>query len=222
VDHGALPVIADGTGFIIRHASGRYFQSRMHFEHIKRIDGADSCCHDPNVPMAIIYNLVRNPFAADLVANRQFCGRFLGHPEWAATADQFEVVPGPGCGCCGERGGTMWGEEGHYRCDKHKARNPCAIEGCGCTVARNGHKASDDQYLCQKHWRPLTTTAERRVYFRIWREAKARERKYGVEHKWPDGESRRLERVWNRIVARARSRAAGDIDMEAIKREFGW
>lgn len=60
------------------------------------------------------------------------------------------------------------------------------------------------------------------MYSRIWREAKARERKLGVEHAWPDHEIRRLERLWRRIVAKARARSAGDIDEQEINRMFGW
>lgn len=215
-------MISVGEGFIIRHRSGRYFQSRANFTYCKRIDGTDTGSQDPAYPMTISYQLVANPFAADLVAKPEACGRFLRDSDWSIVADEFEVVPGPGCACCGERYGTMWGDVGHYRCDKHHHRNPCAIEGCRCTTDRGGRDYRDDQYLCSKHWRPLTTPAERRVYSRIFREAKARERKLGAEHHWPFREVRRLERVWRRIVASARSRAAGDIDMDEINKLFGW
>jgi hypothetical protein len=32
----------------------------------------------------------------------------------------------------------------------------------------------------------------------------------------------RYWRIWNRIVARARSRASGDLDETEIRRLFGW
>lgn len=135
-------------------------------------------------------------------------------------AAAYVIEPIPHCACCGDdfsnvrdRGGSITHWESGARCDRHHDRNPCAIEGCRCTTAAGGRYASD-QYLCQKHWRPLTLPAERRVYSRIWREGK----KYG----WTMARSRRLERVWRWIVAKARSRAAGDIDMDEINRMFGW
>ncbi len=210
-------MISHGEGFVLRHRSGRYIEHRIHIE-------ADSAgCHIPGVPIAKLWSLGSSPFAAYLFNQREQCARgVLDKPEWQSVADQFEVVPGPGCGCCGQRWGTMWGDAGHWRCDKHKDRNPCAIEGCRCTNDRAGHAFRDDQYLCQKHWRPLTTPAERRVYSRIWRQAKARERKYGAEHMWPMREIGRLKRVWGRIVAKARARAEGDLDMDEINKMFGW
>jgi hypothetical protein len=106
---GNRPMISHGEGFVVRHRSGRFFNSDCHFP------GFAARRYDPAVPIAIIYRLVKSPFEADLVRNRQFAGRWLQHPEWATVADQFEIVPGPACACCGERGGTMWGEaDGNY------------------------------------------------------------------------------------------------------------
>jgi hypothetical protein len=207
-------VISAGEGFQIRHRSGRYYRSELiHF--------GDRVSYAPG-SYGAVYALESNPFAATLIYSAEHWQRHLDGPEWANVADQFEIVPGPGCACCGERWGTMWGEVGQYRCDKHKDRNPCAIEGCRCTNDRRGRAMRSDQFLCQKHWRPLTTAEERRVYSRIWRQAKARERKFGAEHAWSMREVRRLERVWRAIVAKARSRAAGDLDMTEINKMFGW
>lgn len=55
---------------------------------------------------------------------------------------------------------------------------------------------------------------ERRVYHRIFKTG----RLYG----WTPQLEARFWRVWNRLVAQARARVAGDIDVDEIKRLMGW
>lgn len=211
-----------GDGFIVRHRSGRYFSSCAHFEYVKRVDGTNSGCHDPSIPMAIIYSLVDSPFAADLVANRAWCGQFLQTEEWAGVADQFEVVPGPGCSCCGERWGEMQSDGATvHRCTKHLLRNPCAVEGCKRTTATKQGNYHNDAHLCGEHFRIAAPpgSPERRVYNRLWRLHRKRD---GKDGRWSPDLDRRYWRVWFRLVALARARTAGDIDMDEINKLFGW
>lgn len=212
---GDRPMISHGEGFIVRHESGRYFNSDCHYP------GFAAGRYDPAVPIAIIYRLVKNPFEADLVRNREFCGRWLQHPEWASVADQFEIVPGPACACCGERGGTMWGDGDQYRCTKHKDRNPCAVEGCRRTRSKGQGGYHNDAYLCAEHFKIAAPpgSAERRVYNRLWRLHRKRD---GKDAPWSPELNRRLWRVWFRLVGIARARSAGDIDMDEINKMFGW
>lgn len=212
-------MISTGEGFVMRHHSGRFLVLHYNYPCIP-----GTACHDPGRETELSYSLTGNALDATLIYTREWwLTRWLDHhPAWRSTIDQFEVMPGPGCACCGDRGGTMWGEGEQFRCTKHKDRNPCAIEGCRCTTDRAGREMRSDQFLCQKHWRPLTTAEERRVYSRIWRQAKSRERKFGAGYAWSMREVRRLERIWRRIVLKARARAAGDLDMDEINKMFGW
>jgi len=209
-------MISHGEGFVIRHVSGRYFNSDCYYP------GFIAGEHDPSVSIAIIYRLVANPFAADLVANRESCGRFLTSEGWREVADQFEVVPGPGCACCGERWRTMYSAvDGSYRCEKHLGRNPCAIEGCKRTCAAEGRYGSD-QWLCSEHWRRFVPphSPMRRAYHRFFREAK--------KHGWGRrGRGVRLDYrfrlFWTALVRRARRAATeGHLDETEINRMFGW
>lgn len=206
-------MISAGEGFVLRHTSGRYFQSDSYFPGFAAGTPRD---HWPRI--ALIYRLVDSPFAADLVRSREHCGRFLQGEEWSTVADQFEVVAGPGCGVCGTRHGTMWGYEGQWRCDKHRDRNPCAVEGCRRTrkAPASGILSSDD-HLCGEHWRALCPPGStlRRIYNRLWRLQKRRK-------KWTPDLERRYWITWRRIVRNARSGSAGDIDMNEINKMFGW
>ena len=133
-------------------------------------------------------------------------------------AETYAIAQHPFCYCCGEFVAfNAWNGEPFdalWRCPKHLDRNPCAIEGCRCTTDRRGHEARSDQYLCAKHWRPLTTKRERAQYSLLWRRGKKLD--------WPYHCRRRLERFWDQLVARARRRAEGDIDMREINKLFGW
>lgn len=105
---------------------------------------------------------------------------------------------------------------GQVRCDKHHDRNPCAVEGCKRTTSADGHFALDG-WLCGTHWKMACPphSAPRRVYHRFFRIAKRRG--------WDRALEARFWRVWGRLVAIARTRAAGGhIDEAEIKRLFGW
>lgn len=130
----------------------------------------------------------------------------------------WNVLEIPSCQCCGEYAGVT-GDSPNFRCEKHRERNPCAIEGCRCTMGWLG-SYSNDHYLCAKHWRPLTDAADRRQLSELrkrWRVAVQRE---------ADIVARDLARNWwiafNAIVEKARSRSAGDVDMTEINKMFGW
>ena len=116
-------MISAGEGWVWRHRTGRYFVSHWHHPCIP-----GTACHDPNQQAEISYSLTRNPYAATLIYNAEWWGEkwLEREPSWRLTADQFEVVPGPGCACCGERGWAIWGHRNNWRCDKHRDRNPCA------------------------------------------------------------------------------------------------
>lgn len=124
------------------------------------------------------------------------------------------------CRCCGRTvllGSAFrdWQGNETFRCSMHIKRNPCAIEGCTRTTKSNGQYASD-QWLCSEHWKigcPPKSKI-RRTYNRFFRIAK----RYG----WNDDLRRRFWRFWNALVARARRRCAGDMDMHEINRMFGW
>jgi hypothetical protein len=45
---------------------------------------------------------------------------------------------------------------------------------------------------------------------------------YDVADRWPEALEARYWRIWARIIAVARRRAAGDIDEAEIRRMFGW
>jgi hypothetical protein len=206
-------MISHGEGFQIRHKSGRYYRSELiHF-------GA-RVSYTPGT-YAAVYELVSNPFGATLIYSAEHWRRYLDSPEWASVAEQFEIVSGPGCRCCGERTGTMWGTDGNWRCDKHRSRNPCAVEGCKRTGATSPGNYHNDAHLCGEHFKIAAPpgSAERRVYNRLWRLHRKRD---GKDAPWSPELDRRYWRVWFRLVAIARARTAGDIDRDEINKLFGW
>lgn len=120
-----------------------------------------------------------------------------------------ELLAVPSCRCCGDPAAM------NLRCSKHQDRNPCAVEGCKRTTdARRW--LGDDRWLCVEHWRLAVSphSARRRALRRLWR--------LGRQLNWPEPIRIREERIWRRVVARARARAAGDIDEAEIRRMFGW
>lgn len=206
-------MISHGEGFVIRHESGRYYRSDLvHFG--DRVSYAAGT-------YAEVHELVSNPFGATLIYSAEVWRRHLGDPEWIDVADQFEIVPGPGCGCCGQRGGTIWGMEESYRCESHKDRNPCAIEGCKRTTAAPALKSgklylANDQWLCSEHWRRFVPPRSkmRQHYHLIFRRAK--------RQGWTPELERRFWRYWTWLVAQARRKATeGDLDIREIERMFG-
>lgn len=207
-------MISHGDGFVVRHRSGRYLRSDLvHFG--QRVSYAEGS-------YAVVYALVSNPLSAILMATRGPWEHHLQRAEWVMVADQFEVVPGPGCGCCGERWGEMQSDgESVHRCAKHIGRNPCAVEGCKRTRATTQGSYFNNNYLCGEHFRIAAPpgSAERRVYNRIWRMHRKRD---GKDALWSRELERRYWRIWYRLVAIARARSAGDIDMDQINKMFGW
>ncbi len=203
-----------GEGFVLRHQSRRYFRSDLiHFG--QRVSYADGS-------YTVVYELVSNPLSAILIATRGPWERHLASSDWAMVADQFEIVPGPGCACCGERWGTMWGDADQLRCDKHKDRNPCAIEGCKRTRAANGHLSSE-MHLCGEHWRRYCPPGSmaRRAINRMFRIAK--KAGYGRNERWSRDLERQYWRLWSAILRRARRRAeGGHLDEAEINRLMGW
>jgi hypothetical protein len=202
-------MISHGEGFIIRHRSGRYLCSD--------IRSRGFAVGEPIPPLEFCWLLVGNPFAAPLVYVKEPYYRMLASPEWQAVADQFEVVPGPGCVVCGGRGGTMWGEEGGYRCEKHKDRNPCAIEGCKRTRATGSVGLASDQYLCGEHWRKYVPPRSRlrRLYHAHFRR--------GKREGWTMKRHRQFHRFWDFLIRVARKRHEGGfLDEVEINRIMGW
>jgi hypothetical protein len=173
-------------------------------------------------PTQITYSLTADPLSSDVVYSREHCGRFLKSSEWASVADQWTVVPRPGCLCCGENDQALRVTHGGYRCEKHADRNPCAIESCSRTIAAKGKLNEGHYWLCGEHWRIACPpgSPERRVYLRI--RATARKRGFKVTSRWPQELESRYWRIWSRIVAIGRARCAGDIDMAEINKLFGW
>lgn len=134
--------------------------------------------------------------------------------------DRGAIVAVAYCRCCGTpleglSPGQMANSAG-WRCERHKMRNPCAVEGCKRSTQGRPAWHGLELWLCGDHWRLAAPprSPERRVYHRIWRLAD----KIG----WTSDLEARYWRVWRRLVAQARARAAGDIDMDEINRLMGW
>lgn len=121
------------------------------------------------------------------------------------------------CGCCGSPDVGQTRDDQH-RCDRHRGRNPCAIEGCKRTTeAPESGTLRDDQWICGTHWKRLVPprSARRRAYHAFFRRAKRRG--------WDDDLRRRFWQFWNSLIASARRRAAvGYLDERAIDRLFGF
>lgn len=117
------------------------------------------------------------------------------------------------CTCCGE---IAWFGPMEPRCNRHKDRNPCAIEGCKRTRAAKGH-FRNDQWLCSERWRRYVPPGSpmRRAYHRFFRLAK--------RHGWTDDLRRRFWRFWDALVKRVRRQATdGRLDETEINKMFGW
>ncbi len=209
-------MITEGPGWILRHiATGRYFNSDA------LLGGGDH--RDTWGRVVSFYKLVDSPLHADLVygpPDAPFGSMFRPTGDgWHLVRDQFEIIPGPGCACCGELRFRMHSvSDGTFRCEKHKARNPCAIEGCRrTTAARQGWYSSDD-WLCGTHWKIACPPRSplRRAYHRIWRIR----RKAG---EWTPGLHARYWRLMRGIIARARGRDCGAEDLAAeVAKAMGW
>jgi len=210
-------VISEGEKYVLRHRSGRYLCWRMHFDVLPGRGG----CHDPNSPPRWIFWLTSNFADAGHVANPEHLTRFIGGWE---TFDQFAIVPGAVCACCGDTDIVRHsnGYRSPFRCHKHARQNPCVIEGCtrvrGAPEYSDGSpKLSNNEVICAEHWRRYVPPRSRvrRIYHAHFRRAK----RLG----WNDKRAAAFYAFWNRLVARVRSRATdGHIDEAEIKRLFGW
>lgn len=202
-------MISSGQRFVLRHRGGRYLQSDIYAPAFRAGDWLPT--------PSWRFSLVVSPFAATPVWQREHGERFLSSPEWLPVADQFEIVGSPCCQCCGYSDGSMWGDGENFRCDKHRDRNPCAIEGCKRTTAAHEGRLATDQYLCSEHWRALVPprSRRRRIYHHYFRKGK----RFG----WSPELTRSFYRFWDRLVADARKRTTeGHIDEAEIGRLFGW
>ena len=137
------------------------------------------------------------------------------------SADPNPDVPWTGwtfCRVCGVRTMVKTGlKDDDHRCLKHRGRNPCVIEGCQRTLkAPASGRLSVDDVLCGEHWRQFVPVGspERRIYNRFFRKTK----RYG----WTNESTAAFYRFWRRLVAKARSRSSGDLDVAEINRVMGW
>lgn len=143
----------------------------------------------------------------------------VGFAKWIeqkSATDDREFVEVACCQCCGLIADIEWAN-GQARCEKHHARNPCAIEGCTKTTSTDKGPRRDDQFLCAEHWRRFVPprSRRRRIYHAYFRKAK----RYG----WNDRLAAQFWRFWHRIVADARKRSQdGHIDEAEINRLMGW
>ena len=105
-----------------------------------------------------------------------------------------------------------------WRCERHKLRNPCAIESCRRSKAvPEGGTLADDQWLCSTHWRRFVPPRSRirRAYHAHWRR--------GAKLGWSPKRVHALERFWQRLVVLARRRATdGFVNEAEINRAMGW
>lgn len=120
-----------------------------------------------------------------------------------------------GCGCCGRALPAVDAlhrvPDGSWRCFDHLARSPCCIEGCGKTYKNDGDY--DARFICGPHWR----LAPKR-----WRSKLTLYRRRAAKIGWSDKLIDLYNRAWERCVRVAAEVAAGDLDMAAVNRLFGW
>jgi hypothetical protein len=143
------------------------------------------------------------------------------HPNARDTHEWFLT---PACRCCGEEllltKGADVPDFAKQRCEAHKDRNPCAIEGCKRTTeAPAGDTLATDQHICGEHWRMYVPARSRvrRAYNAHFNRAK----KGG----WTMERRRKFYRFWDALVmmARRKSDPASDVlDMAEINRIMGW
>lgn len=167
---------------------------------------------------------------------RDHCERFLHENVPAGSPwlrDQFAdciIIQAPICACCGPVGFYELQcvrpdpdpTKREYRCEKHRDRNPCCVEGCKRTRVANGH-LSNDVVICGEHFRRFVPpgSAERRALHRLARLAK--KLGYARNQVWPADLEDRYWRVWRGIVRRIRRQATeGRLDEAEINRMFGW
>lgn len=146
--------------------------------------------------------------------SREQGARWVG--AYAPHAEAWELILVASCQCCGSldvvvRAGVQ------HRCERHRDRNPCLVDGCRRTIAAGRNELADDQSICGAHWRRYVPPGSplRRTYNRFFRLAR--------RHGWTPGLIRRFERFWTGMAARVRRQAAeGFVDQREIDRLFGW
>lgn len=217
-------MISEGTeAFVLMHRSGRYLVWRLF------IPTDSSGCHIPGETMRYTYRLTPRITETWEGMSRHVLERLIERDRF--DPDLFVIKPRPVCACCGGhrivKGSNGWYSP--YRCDRHRDRNPCVIEGCNRTrmapVSDDGtpHLAND-QVMCAEHWRRFVPPHSklRRAYHRFWRIAK-RQATPDNPHGWTVGLNRRFERFWRGLVAQARRKATeGHVDEAEINKLFGW
>ncbi len=123
----------------------------------------------------------------------------------------------PRCGCCGAGSETtLWRvvqDPEMYRCEKHRRRIPCLVEGCGRTyeIQFNRHEGYQTQVLCGKHWQQAP---------KYMRSAVARVRHLGLKLDWPKNIRNRHHRLWLRCVRYITDGPM--LDESKIREMFGW
>lgn len=145
-----------------------------------------------------------------------FCDAKQAPIDW----DQFELVPGIACGCCGKfssYGGHPMNSDfrqvtpDHWRCEKHVGRLPCIIEGCGRTFAMKPEDSYYTRSVCGRHWRQAPLRI-RKHCAAIGKKA----RKYG----WTDRLIALHNSAWERAIRTIQH--GHQLDMHEINRLFGW
>lgn len=143
-----------------------------------------------------------------------------------AEFDGAYRVPAPVCACCGECAfidlvcvkPNRDPLKREYRCQRHRGRTPCVVEGC---LRSTG--ISTTYFICAQHWKAYVPpgSPERRVLQRLTR--LARKMGYAKTDTWPDELEGRWWRVWSSIAKRVQRRSTdGHIDQDEIERMFGW
>jgi len=109
------------------------------------------------------------------------------------------------CECCGEPA-VSWPEAARDdrnggRCERHRGRNPCVIEGCKRTTEAPEGRLSTLQWFCGEHWRRFCPprSRRRRAYHAFFRLAK--------RHGWTYRLNSQYWRFWYSLVAVARAEA---------------
>lgn len=205
-------MISHSEGFVMRHKDGRYLDSSVRSEGFK--------AGDPVPPVTVCYRLTPNPLGTSVLAlTSASLEGWLAQPGWQMVADQFEIVPAPGCGVCGTRDGSMYGSKdwSQLRCERHRDRNPCLIEGCKRTREAGNAGLATDQYLCGEHWRKYVPPRSRlrKLYHAHFRR--------GKRQGWTMKRDRQFRRFWNFVVRVARKRHEGGyLDEAEINRIMGW
>ena len=200
----------------IYHASNRGF---LFIDHAEADVGREDRCYQWRAPATAGHRWHRAAVDRFLTEIMPTCS-----PQLQAQFEGCIIVQAPICACCGD---VAFHEltcvrpdpdptKREYRCQKHRDRNPCAIEGCRRTAPADGHFASD-QVICGEHWRRYVPKGSRarRAYLAHFRRAK----RYG----WTPENIEAWRRLWDLIVAKTRRQSTeGRLDEAEINKMSGW